>query len=74
MAQIAQERIVVPAPSGHGFTLLAIPGDEIPDDVAAVHGIIEGRLPTASTKKVAPSQVEDKAVKPASKKTTPSKE
>lgn len=71
MAQIAQERIVVSSPSGYGMALLAIPGDEIPDEVAAFYGITDGRMPKASSKKISAVEVEDKAIKPATKKTAP---
>lgn len=66
---IARERIYKLDEKGEPAFLLFAEGDEISDDEAKVLGLVDGRRPVAGTKKVTSETVENKAVKPATKKT-----
>ena len=66
---IAKERIYKLDAQGEPAFLMYAEGDEIPDDEAKALGLVDGRRPVAASKKVTSETVENKAVKPATKKT-----
>lgn len=65
----AKERIYKLDAQGEPAFLLYAEGDEIPDDEAQALGLVDGKVPTAGAKKIQADAVENKAVKPATKKT-----